>query len=119
MRRVALALAVVAAVALAADWAVAGQSSHRGPKASVTLVGHQGHHGHHGPSHRGSYHGRHHRPPHHSYHHGPRVYVRPPSYYHPPVYRYRSYYPYYGCPSYYPYGGFYYRGSGIGFSIGF
>jgi hypothetical protein len=45
------------------------------------------------------------------------VYVRPP--YYPPVYRYPSYYPYYGCPSYYPYGGVYYRGSGIGFSIGF
>jgi len=133
MRRAALTLAVIAAVALAADLAVAGESSHRGGQASITLVqhrgqsGHSGHHGR-GPS---SYHGRgpssYHRgyrqaPSPHYYHRGPSVHVRPPARYrypaHPPVYRYPSYYPY-GYRSYYPYSGFQYYGNGYGFSIGF
>lgn len=131
MRRVALALAAVAAVALAADLAVAEESSHRGGPASITLVQHRGPSGHHGPgpsSHHGggpsSYHrGYGHAPsPHYSYR-GPSVYVRPPAYYrypaYPPVYRYPScYYPY-GYQPYYPYGGFQYYGSGFGLSIGF
>ena len=126
MRRVALALAVVAAVALAADLAVAGESSHRGGQASITLVQHHGHSGHQGSPGRGysSYqHGYRHAPPQQYYHRGPSVHVRPPAVYrypaYPPVYRYRPCYPYY--PSYpsYPYGGFQYQGSGFGFSIGF
>jgi hypothetical protein len=111
-----LALAVVAIVGLAADLAVAGQSSYQGPaQASVTLVGHRGHHGHsHGYR---SYRYGHCPPRHHYYYHHyrrPAVIVAPPVYAYPPTVYPRVYSRYY-----HPYGGFHYRGPGFGISIGF
>lgn len=121
MRRVALTLAVLVAVGLAADAALAGGSS---PSVALhvgtTLAGH---HGHHGPSH--AYWGHGYGRPHtrHHYYHGGPVIVGPvvPSHpaviytvpaYPPPVPVYRRYY-------HSPHGSIRYQGSGFGISIGF
>ncbi len=118
MRRVALALAAVAVIALSANLATAGEKhSSPGGHASITLVGHRGHHG---PSHhRGPSYGHH--GPRRGYHLGPRHphFRHPPVIVHPPVYGYRPYYRYrYYSPSY-PRGGVSYYGRGFGFSFGF
>jgi hypothetical protein len=120
MRRVALALAAVAAIGLSANLATAGEkhSSNDG-HASITLVGHHGHHGHRGPHHRGPSYGHH--GSRHRYHHGPRhhYFRHPPVIVHPPVYRSPPYYRYRYYNPYYPRGGVSYYGRGFGFSFGF
>jgi len=125
MRCVALGLLLVAAAALAVSTVQAGTLSHPiAAQPAATLVAHHGHHGgaygHHGYYSRGypSHHGYSHHPGYtYPYSHRgfyPPVIVRPPLY--PYGYPYGS-----GCYGYGvgPHGGFDYRGSGFGFSIGF
>jgi len=122
MRRVTLVLAVLAAVGLAANAALAGSSS---PSVALhvgtTMVGHHGHHGHsHGYITYG--YGRPYRYRYYGYGGpvivGPVVPSRPaviytvPAYPPPPPPVYRRYY-------YSPHGSVHYRGSGFGISIGF
>ncbi|MDZ7615856.1 MAG: hypothetical protein U1E05_02565 [Patescibacteria group bacterium] len=106
MKRIALALTVLAVLALSTQQLQAGPPRHHGPK-------------HHGPQYH-QYHKHHHHR--HGGPHGSRYYVPPRVVYPAPVYR-----PYYGrayvapaYPYYYgPSSGFYYRGSGVSIGIGF
>jgi len=123
MRRMALSLAVLAAVGLAANAALAGSSS---PSVSLhvgtTMVGHQGQHGT-SLGYRSYRYGRPQGPRYYRYGHGPvivrpMVPRRPPAIYavpgyppvHAPVYR-----RYYNSPR----GSLHYQGRGFGISIGF